>query len=534
MSDKSRKSMPQKEREEGGASLRQMEKLLAVSRRQLESALKAARCGLWDWPDVDKDEAWWSPEFYKLLGYKNGSITPGYSSFMSLLHPEDRDMVLATLDEQIKNGAPYDVEFRLRTRSGDYRWFRGQGQIIDEHDKRHMAGLLQDITLRRHADDTLHKAWEKAEQANIKKTQFLAAASHDLRQPLQSLSLYLAALRRMERPATTDEIIDKMQQSLRTMGQLLRTLLNISRLDAGIVSPEPVNFHVMDLFDNILVNNGPAAESMGLELRVHPSSCVIHSDRVLLEEIIQNFVTNALHNTDRGGVLIGCRRHGGRAWIQVWDTGIGISADNLAVLLNPADTRATVAGQEDNHANPTRPGLGLAIVRQISELLDYRLITDSNPGRGSTFGVEVPVAGTRTTTSIRNAWTEDERVQAGKPVTILLVDNDIAILDACSNVVTTSGHRLECARSRAEAMEQIRQGLRPDIIISDLRLRQYPGTTTIRTLREALGQEVPAILLTGDTSFTETDMRSLPRCRLLYKPVEFEVLNRTIREIAAA
>jgi PAS domain S-box-containing protein len=534
MNEKTPKSMPLDERGERGTSLHRVERQMEVSRRQLESALQAARCGLWDWPDVDRDEAWWSPEFYRLLGYQTGGITPGYITFKSLLHPDDRVSVLAALDDQIKNGTPYDMEFRLRTCSGDYRWYRGQGQIIDDDGKRHMAGLLQDITLRRHADDTLHKAWEKAEQANNEKTQFLAAASHDLRQPLQSLSLYLAALRRMERPATTDEVIDKMQQSLRSMGQLLRTLLNISRLDAGIISPEPVNFPVMELFDNILVNNGPAAESMGLTLHVHPSHCMIHSDRVLLEEIIQNFVTNALHNTDRGGVLIGCRRRGGRAWIQVWDTGIGIPADKLAPLLKSSHTRAPVAGQENRHANTIRPGLGLAIVRQIAGLLDYRLDMTSTPGRGSMFAVEVPVAGMRSTTHIRNVAAEEEGDQPSRPITVLLVDNDTAILDACRNVATISGHHLECARSRAEALEQVRRGLRPDIIISDLRLRQFPGTDVIRHLREEAGKEIPAILLTGDTSFTETEMHGLPLCRLLYKPVEFEVLNHTIREMAAA
>ena len=535
MSDKPRSSTTRAVPEEDSAGQRRLqEQQPQISRRLLESALQASRCGLWNWLDVDKDEAWWSPEFYRLLGYEEGAIRPGYSTFTSLLHPVDRNAVIAALDDQIKNGKPYDIEFRLRTRSGDYRWFRGQGQVINDDGNRHMAGLLQDITLRRHADNALHKAWEKAEQANHEKTQFLAAASHDLRQPLQSLSLYLAALRRMERPAATDEVLDKMQQSLRTMGQLLRTLLNISRLDAGIVSPEPVTFPVTELFDSILVTNGPAAESMGLALRMHPCPCVIHSDRVLLEEIIQNFVTNALHHTDRGGVLIGCRRRGDKTWIQVWDTGIGIPADKLALLFTPPDNPASLARQKNHHANMVRPGLGLAIVRQIAGLLDYRLDAASTPGHGSVFAVEVPVACTQSTAHGRKRVSEEEKAYEADGITVLLVDNDTAILDACHNVVTASGHRLECARSRAEALEQVRRGVRPDVIICDLRLRQYPGTTIIHHLREALGQEVPAILLTGDTSFTETDMQDLPGCRLLYKPVEFELLHRVINEMVAA
>ena len=503
-----------------------------IRRQQLEPALRASRCGIWDWPDVSKDEVWWSPEIYRLVGYEKGAIRPGYTTFKSLLHPDDRERVIASLQEQIKKRTFYDVEFRLRTRSGDYRWFRGQGQVVHDGNNRHMAGLLQDITLRRHADEALRNAWEKAERANNEKTQFLAAASHDLRQPLQSLSLYLAALKRMERPAATEEIIDKMQQSMRSMGQLLRTLLNISRLDAGIVSPEPVNFAVMEMFENILVTNGPAAESMGLDLRIHSSSAVIYSDRVLLEEILQNFVSNALHNTDRGGVLIGCRRREGRTWIQVWDTGIGIPADKLALLLSPPEVTAA-ARPKDHHDNTVRRGLGLSIIRQIAGLLGYRLDAFSTPGRGSMFAVEVPMAGTRITAYTRVAVTEEEQVLAGKPISVLLVDNDTAILDACRNAVTGSGHRLECARSRDEAMDQVRRGLRPDVIICDLRLRQYPGTMTIRQLREEVGKEIPAILLTGDTLFSETDMLGLPRCRLLYKPVEFEVLNRAIRELAS-
>ena len=245
-------------------------------------------------------------------------------------------------------------------------------------------------------------------------------------------------------------------------------------------------------------------------------------------------VTNALHHTDRGGVLIGCRRRGDKTWIQVWDTGIGIPADKLALLFTPPDNPASLARQKNHHANMVRPGLGLAIVRQIAGLLDYRLDAASTPGHGSVFAVEVPVACTQSTAHGRKRVSEEEKAYEADGITVLLVDNDTAILDACHNVVTASGHRLECARSRAEALEQVRRGVRPDVIICDLRLRQYPGTTIIHHLREALGQEVPAILLTGDTSFTETDMQDLPGCRLLYKPVEFELLHRVINEMVAA
>lgn len=505
------------------------EEQLRISRRQLEEALEASQCGLWDWPDVERDEAWWSPEFYRLLGYEDGDLKPGYDSFRNLLHPKDREQVLKALEGCIRAGQAFDMEFRLRTRDGEYRWFHGHGQIINyELDGRHMAGLIQDVTEKHEIDATLRRAKDKAEQADREKSQFLAAASHDLRQPLQSLSLYLSTLKQLPLSVEAEGIIYKMRQSVRTMGQLLRTLLNVSRLDAGVIEPEPAVFSARELFSDILVTNGPAAEAKDLVLRIHSCGCRLYSDRVLLQEIVQNFVSNALRNTDSGGVLIGCRHRGGKALIQVWDTGIGIPPEKLPELLDPQ--AATFSRREARADNTIRPGLGLAIVRQISGLLNHRVDAVSVPGRGSMFSVEVPVATTGASAQDHSSVLVVRDPSHDGRLSLLLVDNDTAILDACRAAAAAAGHRLTCASTAAEALALVADGLRPDAIITDLRLRRVPGTEVIHRMRKSLGEITPAILLTGDTS-SYTEVQALTRCRVLYKPVEFDVLVQTIEEL---
>jgi len=507
-----------------------VEEQLNISRRQLEAALHASHCGLWDWPDVTRDQAWWSPEFYELLGYENGALRPGFDSFRSLLHPRDREAVVEMINRHIHRGDAFDAEFRLRTRGGEYRWFRGTGRIIRrDRGGNHMAGLLQDVHDRHELNAAVHREKDKAEQADKEKSRFLAAASHDLRQPLQSLALYLGTLNGLNLSAEQADIVGKMRQSLQTMGQLLRTLLNISRLDAGIIEPEPVDIPVHELFADILVTNEPAAAIRGLELRVHQHACRVFCDRVLLQEILQNFVSNALNNTDRGGVLLACRRRGGKALLQVWDTGIGLPQDKLQALLDPPETKPG----RHQHNETIRPGLGLSIVRQIAGLLDCRVEAASKPGRGSVFSVEVPLNGPDDMIPCGGQETRISEAEIASRYghSLLLVDNDATILDACRSAAAAAGYRLATAGSRDEALAQVAGGFVPDIIICDLQLRRFPGTTVIRELREALGSNVPAILLTGDTSNPEAPARALGRCRVLFKPVEFEVIARTAEEM---
>ena len=508
-----------------------MEEELQLNRRQLEVALQASRCGLWYWPDMDRDETWWSPEHYRLLGYEDGAIRPGFDTFKALLHPADRDRVIQELESKALKGEAFDTEFRLRTRSGDYHWFRNQSQIIHgSRGNRYMAGLLQDITDRRELDHALRQAKEKAEGADREKSRFLAAASHDLRQPLQSLSLYLGTLKHTDLVAEQTELVGKMRQSVHTMGLLLRTLLNISRLDAGVITPELVSFPVRNLFDDVLVTCEPIAAVRGLELRVHACNSRLYSDRILLQEILQNFITNALGNADRGGVLLGCRRRGDKALIQVWDTGIGIPPEKLQALLSPAAESAPVP--DHRHGGTVRTGLGLSIVQQIAGLLDCRVTAASVPGRGSLFTIEVPLAGAGSHAA--EVRTEDEvgaeaAVRDGQ--NILLVDNDAAILDACRGAAAAGGYRLATASSRKEALERLAEGFIPDIIVCDLQLRRATGTVTIQELRAALGRNIPAILLTGDTSNLDAEARTLGRCRVLFKPVEFEFITHTAKEM---
>jgi len=502
---------------------------LRNSQRQLEAALQISACGIWDWPDTEQDQMWWSPELYRLLGHDTGNIHPTYRTLKSLLHQSDRKRVLRMIDETIRHGQSYEGEFRLRCRNGTYRWFRSCGGTIGSTlNRRHMAGLLQDITSIHIAEEKLILAKEQAEQASQEKSMFLAAASHDLRQPLQSMAIYLGAMTRLDQSAGVADIVRKIEASIHNMQRLLRSLLNLSRLDAGLVRPTIEPFALQDLLDSLNITNAPLAQSVKRTLRIRPTALEVMGDRVLLEELIQNLVSNALQHTERGGVLVACRYRPPHVWIQVWDTGPGIPRDKLNELLIAG---ADVSGKHARDAavyDGIRSGLGFAIIRRIKDILACPLRVRSVVGYGTVFSVEIPLSG-------RQALPVPPPVQVEKSgwskVSILLIDDDAAVLDSYRTLALCNDFGIETAPDLSGAMRLLDEGMTPAIIISDLRLKRESGVTVIQSLRYRLGTLVPAILLTGDTSTIEADIHSIPFCKVIYKPVNFAMLLNTIEEL---
>jgi PAS domain S-box-containing protein len=505
------------------------EEQLQISRRQLEAALQVSACGIWDWPDTEQDHLWWSPDFFHLLGYESGDIRSGYSTFKSLLHQADRKRVISLIDKKIRSGDSYDTTFRLRCRNGTYRWFRNYGGTVrSSHTRRHMAGLLQDVTDKHDAEEQLIRAKQEAEQASREKSRFLAAASHDLRQPLHSMSMYLGVLRRLTQSESALNIIEKTEVSARTMERLLRSLLNLSRLEAGIISPEFEPFALQDMFDSLYITNEPLAQTGKLQLKIRPTKLEVTSDRVLLEELIQNLVTNALQHTGQGGVLLGCRYRAPHVWIQVWDTGPGIPPDKLKELVDNGHTVYGRHGADTIVNDGIRSGLGFAIIRRIADILSCPLHARSVPDQGTVFTIEIPLSG-------KLEIPVNQRVYAPATgltgVSILLIDDDASVLDSYHSLALNCDYRIETAKNLSEAMRRLDEGLVPDVIISDLRLKRESGVSVIRKLREQLGTQVPAVLLTGDTSTIEADIHSTPSCKVIYKPVNFDILLQVVEDL---
>ncbi|MDX1384779.1 MAG: PAS domain-containing sensor histidine kinase, partial [Thermoanaerobaculia bacterium] len=245
-----------------------------------------------------------------------------------------------------------------------------------------VSAAIRDVTRRRETEAELMKARNEAEQADHAKTRFLAAASHDLRQPLQAAILYANVLQRQVEDGAVGETVAKLQRSLEALQGLLNRLLDVSRLDAQAVKPEKMSFSVQLMLERLTEELSPLADEKGIRLRMRPDEAWIYSDPQLLERLLRNLISNAIRYTERGGVLIGCRHRGEELAIQVWDTGIGIPEKDQARIFDEFF-------QVDNPARRRQSGLelGLAIVQRLSALLDHPVAFRSTVARGSVFEV---------------------------------------------------------------------------------------------------------------------------------------------------
>jgi signal transduction histidine kinase/CheY-like chemotaxis protein len=351
---------------------------------------------------------------------------------------------------------------------------------------------------------------EAAEEASLAKTRFLAAASHDLRQPVHALSLFVGALRELKLAEEPGRLVDQIEDSVSAMDGLFSSLLDISRLDAGVIVPDWKIFGLQPLLDRLERDYANEAAAKGLRLTVRPCARATRSDPILLERILRNLVSNAVRYTDRGGVLMGVRHRGDKLRIEIWDTGRGIPQalaqrvfEEFYQLENPERDRAKGLG------------LGLAIVRRLADLLAHPVTLRSVPGRGSVFSVEVP----RLAEMVAPEPVADTR--AGPCGFILVVDDEVSIQEGMRSLLQGWGHRVLCGGSGREILERAAGvSLVPDLIICDYRLRgEENGAAVIQQLRATYGTRIPALLITGDTAPDRLEEASRSGLLLLHKPV---------------
>lgn len=365
---------------------------------------------------------------------------------------------------------------------------------------------------------------QEADAANAAKTRFLAAASHDLRQPMHAISLLVGLLHDRVRSASERELVEKVQDSVQAMENLFSGLLDISKLDAGAVRPNNVPFEIGAVLRHVALHGAPSARAKGLEFRVVPSRTVVVSDPVLLERILSNLVTNAIRYTDRGKVLVGCRRAGNALRVLVCDTGIGIAPEYRDEIF---EEFFQVRHTERDRSQGL--GLGLSIVKRTARLLGHELVVRSVPGKGSIFGVVVP----RTHPSAGGPSDA-----TGGPTAVLegifavVINDEKESRFAMELLLRQWGCHVVTARSGEEAIELLANHLRtPDLIVSDYRLGGgLSGLSAIRRIREQCEQDVPAIILTGDVS--AEDLQTLEGVVVLYKPVNVERLRAAAAELA--
>lgn len=390
-------------------------------------------------------------------------------------------------------------------------WFTASGEI---------GGIIlfvEDITELKQAADEQKSAQAEAERANNAKSRFLAAASHDLRQPLSALGLYVGVLKNRVTLADSP-LVQNMSNCVSSLSELLTDLLDLSKLDAGVITPEISNFAVADLLANLVAVHTPEALLKGLRLRCASSKVNARTDSVLYRRLVGNLIANAIRYTERGGVLIGCRHRQGKTWIEVWDTGIGIPEEKTSEIF---EEFRQLGHDERNRGS----GLGLAIVARTAALLGLQIRVRSRLGKGSMFAVELPLG--------REKKPSTRRKSAPRPLRIALVDDNAGVLNALVCALEDIGHQVIAATAGDELLERLGNHP-PDCIISDFRLAAgQTGFDVIGAARERYGDRLPALLITGDTD--PKLMRSMADRGIIvqHKPLEIDALQVCIAQLTS-
>lgn len=364
----------------------------------------------------------------------------------------------------------------------------------------------------------LARAKAEADDANLSKTRFLAAASHDILQPLNAARLYATSLVERiaahSRAAPEAGLAHNLDLALESVEDILTALLEISRLDAGAMKVELSDFRIEDILAQLRVEFEPIAREKGLSIIFAPCSASLRSDRRLLRRLLQNLIANAIKYTARGRVLVGCRRRGARLEVQVFDTGIGIPEDQRALVFQEFTRLSNTAGAAPGI------GLGLSIVERISKVLDHPIRLRSAPGRGSMFSTLAPLAPAATEAHVE----VDAKARARAPLAglkIVAIDNDARILEGMRALLSGWGCLVATADNLAGALELSRRpGGAPDVVIADFHLDDGDGLAAIKGLRNEHGADLPAILATADRT-PEIRLRAEESgVRLLNKPLK--------------
>ncbi|HYH37481.1 MAG TPA: PAS domain-containing hybrid sensor histidine kinase/response regulator [Azospirillum sp.] len=447
----------------------------------------------------------------RIAAWSDLGLPPDEATAIEALYREVLDTGAGTTGEvtHLRPDGPHRHEYRLNPLAGP------DGAV------RAVIAVSRDITERRQAEQALEEARAAAEQANQAKSRFLAAASHDLRQPMQSMFLFAGALRsRLDDPQGQD-MLTMLERGLDTLKGLLDSLLDVSRLDANVIEPRLEPLAIRPFLDDIVAAYQPVAASRGLEVRIGEHCEVqVLSDPMLLGRMVRNLVENAIRYTERGGVVVDCVIDGDAVLIEVRDTGIGIAPDQIDRIF------------EEFHqiGNPGRDkarglGLGLAIVQRLSGILGHPVAVRSAPGRGSVFSVRVPL---NSASPLPSPIPEPHAEASRDGKLVVLVDDDAIVLLGLRATLESCGYQTLIAGSIDQALDRLAaDGRTPDLVISDYRLRGGAvGTDAVRAIRQHAGRPLPGIILTGETGAECARDAAEHSCSIIHKPV-------TPRQLAA-
>jgi len=424
------------------------------------------------------------------------------------------------------------VEKAVDNQGSAFSWFQAAASLEEtirhrtEQYEQLNARLMTELESRREIELALKQAKELADRANETKTRFLAAASHDLRQPLSSALLFLESIGESSLKGLDLDYLNKARVALASLSNLLDTLLDVARLDSGAIEPQYADFPVSAVLDRIVPEFASVARAAGLELKFVASSAWVRSDPHLLETVLRNLISNAIRYTPRGRLLVGCRRRRDGLLIAVRDTGVGIEAAHLEAIFN---AYYQVPGR--GRARGSGIGLGLSIVERISTLLELKREVRSIPGRGSMFAVLVPYG-----RSGGRAWPgliATAGAARAQSLAIAVIDDDPGVRAALAATLVKWGHRPIAAATATEAVVQfIGADLSPDFIISDYHLAgSVKGDAAIEEVRREFDRAPAAAIMTSDT---DPKLKTAARDKgftLLAKPLSLVELRSILERV---
>jgi len=525
---------------------KQVEEALRQRDESLQLAWRGTGVGMWNW-DIANNQRNYSDRFMELLGYGPGELPNHYDEWAGRLHPDDKDATLSALQAHVRDQALYDVEYRLMTKSGEWRWFHANGQAMWDADGKpvRMAGSLADITESKRQRQALEaananldrlsrhlaKARDRAEQANRAKSRFLAGMSHEMRTPLNGILGY-ARLLQMEGGlnATQATRVDAMLGAGSHLLQMITSVLDLSEIEAEHIEMRAVEVDVQTVAQACLDLIRPAADAkrLALGIAVAPDTPrELSADPMRLRQVLLNLLGNAAKFTSQGSIELRLRpaADGSMLRIEVADTGPGIPAEQRQRLFQDferLDIEATRTGEG--------AGLGLALSARLASLMGGHLGHEDNPGGGSVFWVELPLRNPQTVpAAVAPASAEQDDVpppRPGRVLRVLIVDDVFMNRDIARSFVQAGGHEATVAEGGAEAVAAV-ASTDFDVVLMDVRMPQMDGleaTRHIRALRGSRGQ-VPIVALTAQ-AFTD----QVEACRAagmdshLAKPFEMDTL----------
>ena len=469
-----------------------------------------------------------TPATKALFSFIPSDVGRPFADLKSLTPDSD---LLSDARAVLESQAP--IEREVQNQSG--AWFTRRILPYRARDKTEGVVItFQDITERRRGADALSVAKRRAEAANTAKSRFLAAASHDLRQPLQTLALLHGLLAKRVTGEKEHELIVRVDEALGSMRSMLNTLLDINQLEVGAVKAKIADFPVSETLERLRDELTYHAHAAGVGLRVMSCRLSIRSDPCLLEQMIRNLLSNALKYTQRGSVLVGCRRREGKLNIEIWDTGLGIPASELQAIFEEYHQVGATARQRGRGL-----GLGLSIVKSLSELLGHPIRVRSLPGKGSMFSIEVPLTSPGDTAALTRTLPAGAQVAAAerppRSHVILIIEDDPQLRNHLELVLTEEGFRTMTAIDGPAALALLAsKEKRPDLVLADYNLPNgLTGVAISQKLRRELSIHIPFIILTGDISTEALRDIALHDCVQYNKPVKLQELTRAIDKLLA-